>query len=114
MSSENEKKKIAVIGDKDSILGFRAVGFDVVFCEDPSQAEGILREMCQSGDYGIIYMTDTLYSQTLSVSDRYKDSFIPAIIPIPSKLGSSGVGVSNIKKTVEKAVGADILFKNER
>ena len=35
---------------------------------------------------------------------------LPAIIPIPDRTGSSGKGMENVRKSVERAVGADILF----
>ena len=41
--------------------------------------------------------------------NRYKDELTPAIILIPGKEGSLGIGAANIKKAVERAVGADIL-----
>ncbi|MEG0541022.1 MAG: V-type ATP synthase subunit F, partial [Angelakisella sp.] len=31
---------------------------------------------------------------------------------IPGRRGSMGLGLSNVKKSVERAVGADILFKD--
>jgi len=45
--------------------------------------------------------------------DQYKDNLVPAIILIPSNQGSLGIGMRNIKKSVERAIGADILFKDE-
>jgi V/A-type H+-transporting ATPase subunit F len=45
--------------------------------------------------------------------EKYKDMRIPAIIPIPGMDGSYGVGIANLKKAVERAVGADILFGNK-
>ena len=44
--------------------------------------------------------------------ERYRNRTYPAIIPIPSSSGSTGYGVANIKKDVEKAVGTDILFND--
>ena len=44
---------------------------------------------------------------------RYTDSKLPAIIPIPNKDGSLGIGMASVKKSVERAVGADILFGGE-
>ena len=41
--------------------------------------------------------------------DKYKSKAIPAVILIPGKNGSTGAGLANIKKSVERAVGADIL-----
>jgi V/A-type H+-transporting ATPase subunit F len=40
---------------------------------------------------------------------RYKDQLTPAIILIPGKEGSLGIGMANVKRAVERAVGADIL-----
>ena len=38
---------------------------------------------------------------------------IPAIIQIPGISGNTGAGIENVKKSVETAVGSDILFSNE-
>ena len=35
---------------------------------------------------------------------------LPAVIQIPGVSGNTGAGVSGVKKTVEQAVGSDILF----
>ena len=41
--------------------------------------------------------------------EKYKDSPIPAIILIPGKTGSLGIGMKSVHSAVERAVGADIL-----
>ena len=41
--------------------------------------------------------------------DKYKDMAIPAIILIPGRDGSLGIGMKNVSRSVERAVGADIL-----
>ena len=43
---------------------------------------------------------------------RYKNMPLPAITVIPGSGGSTGYGMANIKSAVERAVGADILFKD--
>ncbi len=101
--------RIGVIGDKDSVLGFKAVGLDVFPCTDSDKARKTLHEWAKS-DYAIIYITETLAAQMEKDIDKYKDSRLPAIIPIPGKEGSSGEGMRNVRKSVERAVGADILF----
>ena len=40
---------------------------------------------------------------------RYKDALRPAIILIPGKEGSLGVGKRSIQSAIERAGGADIL-----
>ena len=42
--------------------------------------------------------------------DRYKESDLPAIILIPGVSGNTGRGMTAVKKSVEQAVGSDIIF----
>lgn len=100
--------KIAVLGDKDSVLGFKALGL-TVFPEDTvDEARTTLHRIAKE-DYAVVYLTEQYAVQMEADVARYKDSLTPAIILIPGKEGSLGVGMSNIKKAVERAVGADIL-----
>lgn len=104
--------KIGVIGDRESILGFKAVGLTVFPCDNRDEAANALTEADQN-DYAIIYVTEQLYKDlTLEIS-QYADSRLPAIIPVPSKDGSLGIGMESVRKSVERAVGADILFGGE-
>jgi len=104
--------KIGVIGDRGSILGFKAVGMDVFPCNDVAEARKTLHRIARE-DYAIIYITEGLCRNMGDEIDRYRDDRIPAIIPIPGMDGSYGIGMDSLKKAVEKAVGADILFGNE-
>ena len=100
--------KIAVLGDKDSVLGFRALGLDVFSADSAEQARPILHRLAKEG-YAIIYLTEQLATGLGAEMARYKDELTPAIILIPGKEGSLGIGMDNIKTAVERAVGADIL-----
>ena len=40
------------------------------------------------------------------------DNSAPAIIPIPGVKNSNGIGMMNVKKSVERAVGSDIIFNS--
>ena len=100
--------KIAVLGDRDSVLGFRALGLDVFSVETPDEARAALRRLAKE-EYAIIYLTEQLVSPLQGDIARYRDALMPAIILIPGKEGSLGIGMRNITQTVERAVGADIL-----
>lgn len=100
--------KIAVMGDRDSVMGFKALGLEVVPTQDAEQARQALHRMAKE-NYAIIYVTEQLAVQLTSEIARYKDSLTPAIILIPGKEGSLGIGMANVKTAVERAVGADIL-----
>ena len=60
-------------------------------------------------NYAILYLTEQLAAQLGPEIARYKDALTPAIILIPGREGSLGIGKSNIQSAIERAVGADIL-----
>ena len=100
--------KIAVLGDRDSVLGFRALGLEVFPAEDVEQAKATLRRLAKE-NYAIIYLTEGYAKDMGPEIARYKDALTPAVILIPGKEGSLGIGMENVKTAVERAVGADIL-----
>lgn len=100
--------KIAVMGDRDSILGFRALGLEVFPEESAAGAKRTLHRLAKS-DYAIIYITEQLARELTEDIARYKDSVTPAVILIPGKSGSLGLGASALQSSIERAVGADIL-----
>ena len=104
--------KIGVIGDSASVLGFKAFGLETFACEDVSEAVHILHRIAKEG-YGIIYITERFYKDMQDDVAKYFDMRVPAIIPIPGKEGPSGAGMDSLRKSVERAVGADILFGGE-
>ena len=57
----------------------------------------------------MVYLTEQYAAEMEAELERYKDELTPAIILIPGKSGSLGIGMDNIKSAVERAVGADIL-----
>ena len=100
--------KIAVLGDRDSVLGFRALGLDVFFADDAETGRKALRRLAQES-YAVIYVTEQLAAGLTAELDRYRKAVTPAIILIPGKEGSLGLGMQQVKTTVERAVGADII-----
>ena len=105
------RSSIAVVGEKESVLGFKAVGFDVYETTSSKEAEEVVA-MLYRQKVGIIYITEQTLVPIVHILDKYKDSLLPAIIPIPGRAGTKGIGLKNVKKSVERAVGADILFND--
>ncbi len=103
--------KIGVIGDRDSVLLFKAVGLDVYFEEDGEHANRTMHRLAREG-YSVIFVTEKLYPYCEETITEFQAQAYPAIIPIPDNHGSQGVGIKTLKDNVEKAVGVDILFNN--
>lgn len=116
--------KIAVMGDKDSILGFKAIGFDIYPTENKyptgneyptkyqEEKSSLLNSLVEDG-YALIYITEDAARDIMDEISKYRSSYFPAIILIPGSTGSLGIGKRFVKESIEKAVGADILAHNE-
>ncbi len=100
--------KIAALGDRDSVLGFRTLGLDVFPAESVEEAKTILHRLARES-YAIVYLTEDFAKDMGPEIDRYKDELTPAVILIPGRDGSLGIGMANVKTAVERAVGAEIL-----
>ena len=100
--------KIAVLGGRDSVLGFRALGLEAFPAENADQARPILHRLAREG-YAVVYLTEQLAAGMEEEVAHYKDAPAPAVILIPGREGTLGIGMANIKTAVERAVGADIL-----
>ena len=103
---------VAVMGDYDSIYGFKALGVKVCPVTDPEEGEKLLKKMAEEKT-AVIYITESLASRMTEALAVYDQMLLPAIIPIPGISGNTGIGLAQVRKSVEKAVGSDIIF-NER
>ena len=74
--------KIGVIGDRESVLGFQAVGLDVFPAGDAEEAKKTLKRLAKE-DFAIIYITEQFYQYMMKEVEEYTDSRLPAVIPIP-------------------------------
>jgi V/A-type H+-transporting ATPase subunit F len=101
-------KKIGVVGDKDSVLAFKALGIDVfpVNCSD--EAKKTIDKLAMN-DYAVIFVTEQAAQGIEETIERYTKQMLPAVILIPSNQGTLNIGMQRINDNVEKAVGVNIL-----
>lgn len=100
--------KVAVVGDKDSIMPFQILGFDIFACRTGQQARAIIRQL-EIEQYGVIYVTEQLAAEITDTVAYYRTKSVPALILIPNYKGTLNIGLSNIQENVEKAIGTNIL-----
>lgn len=105
--------KIAVIGGHETVMGFKALGLDAFPVSDSAEAKKVLRSITRDNDdYAIIYLEENLAEDLKAEIDKYKDRPTPAIILIPGREGSLGLGLTALNSAVERAVGTNILENN--
>lgn len=105
------KGKMAIIGDGDSVLAFKAGGVDAYPVSHVEQARDVLKKLAK--EYQIIFITDVIADKIDDVIKKYLTDAYPIILSVPSGSGSNGYGMQGIKKAMEKALGVDILFNKD-
>jgi len=103
--------KVGVIGDQDSVLGFMALGIDIFPAHDSDTVRQTINKLAAE-EYAIIYITEQASLMAKETINRYKDQNLPAIIVVPGIQGSMGIGMTEIRESAKRAIGADILFNN--
>ncbi|MCL2125522.1 MAG: V-type ATP synthase subunit F [Oscillospiraceae bacterium] len=102
--------KIAVMGGRDTVMGFKALGLDTYPVSDATEARGIFNKLTsQDEKYAIIYLEETLSKTLAQEIARFTDKATPAIILIPGREGSQGLGLTALQNAVIRAIGTDIL-----
>lgn len=103
------KGKLAIVGDGDSIMVFKAAGVATFPAEDEKAAREALRKAAQ--EYSVIFLTEELARSLSDFLKRFDEAPYPVVLPIPSGKGSTGYGDELLKTAMERALGVDILFQ---
>ena len=100
------------MGDYDSIYGFATLGLDTFPVTDPDEAAKKLNQLAAE-QYAVVYITEGLAEELGREIEKYREKVLPAIILIPGVSGNTGKGIDSVRKSVEQAVGSDILFSGK-
>jgi len=102
--------KIAVMGGRDTVMGFKALGLDTFPVSDPDEAKKTLSKItAPEENYAVIYLEENLSKALSNEITRFTDKVTPAIILIPGRDGSQGLGLNALHDAVIRAIGTDIL-----
>ena len=102
--------KIGVIGEKSKMLCFMAAGFTVYGADNADAAAEKLREAKNDG-CAVIFVDPKLSEEIADKIRVFASEPVPAVIPLPERGG--GYGITQMKNAVERAVGADIIFREQ-
>ena len=100
--------KMAIVGDGDSIMVFKAAGVATFPAQDEKSAREVLRKV--ASEYQIIFITEELARPLTDFLKRFDEEPYPVVLPIPSNKGSTGYAKEVLKDAMERALGVDILF----
>ena len=99
--------KIAIVGDGDSIMVFKAAGVATFPASDERKAREVLRRVAT--EYQIIFLTEELARPLSDFLKRFDEAPYPVVLPIPSGSGDGSYGEELLRSAMERALGVDIL-----
>ena len=100
---------ISVIGRKEDIMGFSALGFEVFPASGADEASELLEKLARSSKYAVIFLCEDFAEPLSGVISKYKDDLIPAILPFPTPGADRGYGMKAVTDSVIRAIGSDII-----
>ncbi|MCR8969733.1 V-type ATP synthase subunit F [Facklamia sp. P12945] len=100
--------KIAVIGNRDVVLAFKLLGFEVYPASSGEEARKILHDLKEE-NIGVVLLTENLAHEIPDTISHFDTLPTPAVILIPTHKGSLGIGKAKVNDNVEKAIGQNIL-----
>jgi len=103
--------KVAVVGPRDAILAFKALGADVFPVAQRPAALAAVEKAAGLG-YKLVFLCESLAGGMEKPLSELQKRITATITVIPDR-ESTGAGLARVKQRVEKAIGVDILFKGE-
>lgn len=100
--------EIAMIGDRDSILGFKALGVTIFPTNTKEESIEALREVFKQ-EYKVAFITEQMSPSPGEMVSIIGDRTFPVITMIPSNRGTTGLARTSLQALVRRAAGADIL-----
>lgn len=101
-----EKKKVAVLGDRASIAGFKAAGLDPYAVESPGEGPGVWDSM-PLAEYAVVVMTEPVLAELRKrVAGFPAREGLPVVLGIPPVTGGTGMSRESLREMMIRALGA--------
>jgi len=104
--------KIALIGNRDTIIGFKLLGVSLFPITKKEEAIEILNKLVKE-EYAVIFVTEEIAGQIVEEIEILQKTSFACITIIPCKSEKKYLGLKILRKNIEKAIGTDILFRKE-
>lgn len=101
--------KIAVIGDRDTVTGFRLVGVsECSVPKSPEETRESLYRYFRDITMGLVMITEPLAAEVEDTLVELSQSPVPVILLIPDRDGTTGAYETVLKELIRRAVGIEI------
>lgn len=101
--------KIAIIGDTDTVVGFRLAGLlNSEIPTDASATRQALRNFSNDSNISIIIITEPLAEEIRETIEELSTRPYPVIVEIPDKTGRLEGKESPVRRLVKRAIGVEL------
>ncbi|NCO24639.1 MAG: V-type ATP synthase subunit F [Candidatus Infernicultor aquiphilus] len=103
---------IAMIGNRDSIIGFKLLGISIFPVSKKEETIEILNKIVKE-KYAAVFITEEIAIQIFEKIEELQKNSLLSFTIIPNKFEKKNLGLKILEKNIEKAIGTDILFRKE-
>jgi V/A-type H+-transporting ATPase subunit F len=104
--------KIALVGNRDTIIGFKLLGVSLFPITSKDEAVEVLNKLVKE-EYATIFVTEDIAGQIVEEIESLQKISFASITTMPAKLEKKHLGLKILRRNIEKAIGTDILFRKE-
>ena len=115
MSEQTSKQKIdatgrlAVIGDRELVIGYRLIGIDDTFIVDDENAVKKIQELYSSGEFGLIIASDSIRTKLPSkYLQEVEESIEPLVLFMPPQKESTEEDEESIAALAKRVLGINM------
>ncbi len=103
--------KAVAVGEKHLILGFKGVGFEIVPIDESEKLMHELNTLSRDSEIGLVLVTESMAREAPKAIDEFRERSLAVLTIIPTHEGTEHVSFNEIRKSVERSLGIDILGK---
>ena len=104
--------KAVAVGEKHLILGFKGVGFDIVSVEDSEKLMHELNTLSRDPGTGLVLVTESMAKEAPKAVEEFRGRSSAVLTIIPTHEGSMHISFQEMRKSVERSLGIDLLGKD--
>ncbi|MBZ1356265.1 MAG: hypothetical protein KY054_00640 [Candidatus Nealsonbacteria bacterium] len=101
--------KIAIIGNPETIKGFKSLGIDLLGVRNKEEAEKSFLSVYSSDEYALLLLTEDWFTELRDQIKEFEEKPLPALMMIPGIGSKKSIAEQELRQMIERAVGSDIF-----
>ncbi len=101
--------KIVAVGEEEFIMGFRAIGAELICINSSEELEDVLEKLNQDTTISLLLITETIARDCMEIITGYRERSSAILLLIPVHTGNLNLSLKEMQLDVEKAAGIDLL-----